>query len=276
MAKGVFKVGDIVKGIKGNGYGATNDQMPKAEVLKVYNSPLGTPRMDIKVLEHERTPYIGSILGVANDNSRFTLVKPETIVIYRKGNEVIAHNKATGKKGVAKCKPEDTFDFTVGAKLAFDRLYPSTKIVKCDKYEVGDKVKILDTLRCGDIGYGLCVNNDMEKSHGKIVTINTIESNGNYTLKDNPYYWTNKMFEGKVVPIDYEEPMFKKGDVVEVVKKYDAAFVGLRGEIVRPNSVTNTYLVDFKVRYPFTHYGNSDLLKQTGYWVDPNHLKKVY
>lgn len=51
----------------------------------------------------------------------------ETIVIYRKGNEVIALDKATGKKAIAKCSPEDTFDFNIGAKLAFDRLMNGNK-----------------------------------------------------------------------------------------------------------------------------------------------------
>lgn len=46
----------------------------------------------------------------------------ETIVIYRKGDEVVALDKRTGKKAVAKCSPDDTFDFNVGAKLAFERL----------------------------------------------------------------------------------------------------------------------------------------------------------
>lgn len=46
----------------------------------------------------------------------------ECIVIYHKGNEVIALNKIDGSKAVAKCHPDDDFDFTVGAKLAFQRL----------------------------------------------------------------------------------------------------------------------------------------------------------
>ena len=49
-------------------------------------------------------------------------VKPETIIIYRKDNEVVALDKVTGKKGIAKCSPKDQFDFMVGAKLAFERL----------------------------------------------------------------------------------------------------------------------------------------------------------
>ena len=45
-----------------------------------------------------------------------------TIVIYTKGNQVIALDKATGEKAVAKCHPDDEFDFNIGAKLAFERL----------------------------------------------------------------------------------------------------------------------------------------------------------
>lgn len=50
------------------------------------------------------------------------LVKPEKIIIYRNGAEVVAENTATGKTGVAKCNPADEFDFNIGAKLAFERL----------------------------------------------------------------------------------------------------------------------------------------------------------
>ena len=50
------------------------------------------------------------------------LVKPEKIIIYRNGAEVIAKNTATGKTGVARCNPTGEFDFNTGAKLAFERL----------------------------------------------------------------------------------------------------------------------------------------------------------
>ena len=45
-----------------------------------------------------------------------------TIVIYMIGNQVIAFDKVTGEKAVAKCHPDDEFDFNIGAKLAFERL----------------------------------------------------------------------------------------------------------------------------------------------------------
>lgn len=46
----------------------------------------------------------------------------ETIILYRKDNRVIALDKSTGEKAEAICSPEDTFDFRIGAKLAFQRL----------------------------------------------------------------------------------------------------------------------------------------------------------
>lgn len=68
----------------------------------------------------------------------------QTIVIYRKGAEVIALDKSTGKKAVAKCSPDDTFDFETGAKLAFERLYaPKVKEVKRNA-KVGEYIKIVD------------------------------------------------------------------------------------------------------------------------------------
>lgn len=49
------------------------------------------------------------------------------IVIYQKENQTIALNKETGKKAVAKCHPDDEFDFEIGAKLAFQRLVGGKK-----------------------------------------------------------------------------------------------------------------------------------------------------
>lgn len=60
-------------------------------------------------------------------DSDFEPVTQDTIVIYRKGSNVIALDKRDGKKAVAKCSPEDTFDFATGAKIAFDRLIGNEK-----------------------------------------------------------------------------------------------------------------------------------------------------
>jgi hypothetical protein len=74
-------------------------------------------------------------------------LKNESIVIYRKGQEVIALDKTTGKKAVAKCCPDDEFDFNTGAKLAFDRLLgveqPKYKEVKRNA-EKGEYIKVVN------------------------------------------------------------------------------------------------------------------------------------
>lgn len=59
----------------------------------------------------------------------------QPIIIYHKGDRVIALDKNTGKKGVAKCSPDDRFDFCVGAKLAFDKL-----MERGPRFKVGDVV----------------------------------------------------------------------------------------------------------------------------------------
>ena len=47
--------------------------------------------------------------------------------IYVDKNKVIAVNLETGKEGVARCHPDDDFDFFVGAKLALERLEEAEK-----------------------------------------------------------------------------------------------------------------------------------------------------
>lgn len=53
------------------------------------------------------------------------LNEQEKIIIYRDGRKVIALDKRTGKKAEARCNPSDTFDFSIGARIAFDRLIPN-------------------------------------------------------------------------------------------------------------------------------------------------------
>lgn len=68
------------------------------------------------------------------------------IVIYQKGSETIALNKATGEKAVAICSPDDTYNFETGARLAFDRLVkPPVKEVREVKRaaNTGEYVKIV-------------------------------------------------------------------------------------------------------------------------------------
>ena len=65
-------------------------------------------------------------------NKNEELKNVDTIIITRDGDTVYAHAydkcsdgimPTTCHKATAKCGPDDIFDFNIGAKLAFDRLY---------------------------------------------------------------------------------------------------------------------------------------------------------
>lgn len=100
---------------------------------------------------------------------KFEVVNDECIVIYRKGNEVIALNKTTGEKGVAKRSPDDEFDFMVGAKLAFDRLVGlGVKEVK-RRAKVGEYIKIVAT------------NNDRSNDYHNGDILKVVKTRGEWT-----------------------------------------------------------------------------------------------
>ncbi len=149
----------------------------------------------------------------------------ECIVIYRKDSDVIALDKRTGEKAIAKCSPDDEFDFNVGAKLAFGRLGERTyRIVKQNKYEVGDKVKFVDKWNTG-------TNEDDFGRHddflGDILTIEDVriglrtayykikESNRKESALKN-WWFNDNCIEGKAVEIN-ESDEIKVGDYVKVV-----------------------------------------------------------
>lgn len=69
-----FKVGDIIKGRKDNGYGYTEERMTKAKVLSVYGD-----RMEIKILEHKDAFYIGRMIEVDNTHTKFELVSGKKV-----------------------------------------------------------------------------------------------------------------------------------------------------------------------------------------------------
>lgn len=81
----------------------------------------------------------------------------EQITITRHGDKVVA--KFGEKVGVAKCNPEDEFNFEVGAKLALERLFEKSSTVKevSRQAKVGEYIKIKcpwgvsDAYKMGDI-----------------------------------------------------------------------------------------------------------------------------
>lgn len=114
-----FKVGDrvrILDGSKIENYtaGWNTWDMPKlvGQEAKITHC----------MIVNDKPAYWLDYSGLTWDERGLELIKNECIVIYRKGQEVIALDKVTGKKAVAKCSPEDEFDFKIGSKLAFERL----------------------------------------------------------------------------------------------------------------------------------------------------------
>lgn len=142
----------------------------------------------------------------------------ECIVIYRKDSDVIALDKRTGRKAVEKCSPDDEFDFNIGAKLAFERLTEKKyRIVKQDKYEIGDKVKFVDKYSTG-------INADFL---GKVLTIEDVRIVYRticYKVKVNhrkeggskTRWLCDSWIEGKAVEVK-ESDEIKVGDYVKIV-----------------------------------------------------------
>ena len=131
MAKAKFKVGDKVRILDGSKidnytggwslWGMQEDVgkvVTIKEVRKYDDGRIGYRMNEIVCVWDER----GLELVESKDKDK------ETIVIYRDGQQVIAFNKKTKEKAVAKCNPSDKFDFKIGAGLAFDRLMHKFKI----------------------------------------------------------------------------------------------------------------------------------------------------
>ena len=81
----------------------------------------------------------------------FTKVEPEkeVFVAYRDGQEVVGLHKINNeivKKTVAKCHPDDTFDFMVGAKLAMERMEEDEQETD-HGLRIGDLVEVTNSKR---------------------------------------------------------------------------------------------------------------------------------
>ena len=68
MKNGLFEVGDIIKGVKGNRYWITGQKMKKAEVITANEKT-----MLIKILEHEEKIERNGEHYVENNKDRFKL-----------------------------------------------------------------------------------------------------------------------------------------------------------------------------------------------------------
>jgi hypothetical protein len=136
----------------------------------------------------------------------------ETIVIYSKEREVIAVDKVTGDKAIARCSPADEYDFHVGAKLAFDRLMNSNKESTtvedmrkrlrsyCEGRSCSDCILDSPTCRCG------CCAHFMSK-----------DGAGNYTMSNKEIKAAFNIVFGTGFKEDKPKELhkFKVGDIVK-------------------------------------------------------------
>lgn len=215
-----FNVGDIIKGKQESSYhyGITNKRMTKAEVVKVCEGAVDDIR--IKVLEHDNKQFIGQKYQVCS--AHFDLVKRKKeksrkpIVIYNRGKEVIAVDKNTGKKAIARCCPEDTFDFETGAKIAFERLLSDPNDIA-----IGDMVRVIDTGALYTTDYKKVMEMSDERS---VVAKYTYDNDKGY---DKGIRKLDDVY--KVLNIDGEHVLIQK--TYEYTTKYgdEVLLIGKRG-----------------------------------------------
>ena len=140
--------------------------------------------------------------------------KKPSIVIFRRGREVIAKDVATGNEGIAKCSPDDEFVFKTGASIALARLMAKTpdalnhdvkdewikvlgltpveKRVFTDAdrdFKVGDRVVVRDwgdmakeygVTKWGDIPKDSQFTNSMKHLCGRTATVTCVEAGFSY------------------------------------------------------------------------------------------------
>lgn len=137
-----------------------------------------------------------------------------TIVIYMIGNQVIAFDKVTGEKAVAKCHPDDEFDFNIGAKLAFERLMGVSYGISVK--EMRDKLYKY----CSDSSK-MCRDCDLGGSKcrcGKGVHFKTKYPDGTYKMSDEEIRAAYKtIFGDKEKEEPKEEPKEEKQDFAKAM-----------------------------------------------------------
>ena len=115
--KAKFKVGDKVQAIR------SGLNYSKGMIGYVLSARLNGDFIDIgDILTHKIAP------GCCSDN--FKLYEMPEIKIYQDAvspKTIIAENCQTGEKAVARCSPDDDFNFYTGARLALERLEKKDK-----------------------------------------------------------------------------------------------------------------------------------------------------
>lgn len=153
---GKFKIGDKVRVREWDDMAKEFGVNSQGDIDKL---PFFTPEMK---------PYCGKVVTIdgtsvcgwftIKESSRWKFCegmfepvnKENTIIIYTKGNKVVALDKNKGMTFEAICGPDDKFDFYTGADIAFERLRgrkeaPKAREEEAPKYFTGEVVCI----KCG-------------------------------------------------------------------------------------------------------------------------------
>lgn len=223
-----YKVGDKVrivdkwvKGCRHNAEGRMDKWLGKVmTILGVYGDAYSMKEDDGTWYWYEP-----AIAGLAKDFEK-------KIVITTDGTETLARlyegNKVIGK-AVAKCSPEDEFDFNVGAKIAFDRLMKDES--ECKWRVVNRPAKAGDYIRLkqndypslNDMGDILLVHNVLDD----LVRVKKCNHKRPSKSVYDEFLWAYVKREYEVVePADTpeEKPKYYNGKVVCVAKDEDYAY----------------------------------------------------
>jgi hypothetical protein len=181
----------------------------ESNVDEIFGSHCGKHGKIVSIWEGKSHPYN---VAIDNDATLWCKVKclesdneaVEKIVITHDGKTTTAtlyREDGSKETATARCAPEDTFDFNVGAKIAMERL--TEKLTPKWKFETGDKAKIVKNTSC----HGFAI--------GTIVELKRDEDDGWYRVSDNtPHgylfvhdeeleaYTPPKGYNGKVVCVE--------------------------------------------------------------------------
>lgn len=185
----------------------------------------------------------------ATSAKRFLRKAATSIHIYQRGKMVIAHESETGREGIAKCSPDDKFDFSIGARIALLRLFgeevPDSltgkdKADEKEEFKVGDRVVIRDWddmekefgLNCmGSIKCQFSFTTEMKKLCGQVAQIKSFNAFDHKNVRldfenftgNTAYSFSTGMI--RKVGEDYKPTKFKVGEHVTLkneVKRGDA------------------------------------------------------
>jgi hypothetical protein len=200
MSKCKFKVGDKVRIVRNTGNSSKDKFVGKIVTIGEVNP--------INLYPYILNPDNGWLW---RDDDFELVVCQEKIVITTDGKTTTAVKYCEdGKKvtATAKCSPEDTFDFNVGAKLAMERLMEAVAPVISRGFKVGDRVhvdKFNGTVICIDYVGCLGVEFDDVPNHPGIHNCTAVPlktgATGNYSRCK--WYYPDDLEHGEYVPQYY-------------------------------------------------------------------------